>query len=239
MKIGNYTIEEKDVDQFIETLPREQKIYKDVPQFRKQIEERLEQICLFAMLGEEQKVEESDEYKEAMALTMRDIKGQLAMANLLRGVDATEEEAAAYYEEHKEEFATESNATASHILVDDEELINKIKAEIESGDKTFEEAAKEYSTCPSSAKGGSLGTFGKGQMVKEFEDAAFEGEIGAILGPVKTQFGFHLIRVDDRKEGVIPEFEGIKTQVRGHLVNKRQQEIFDTELKRLRDTYVK
>lgn len=83
---------------------------------------------------------------------------------------------------------------ASHILVKDEATARKLKEEIAQG-KAFEEMAKLHSTCPSKAKGGDLGWFGRGQMVKPFEEAAFTTPQGQISNPVKTQFGFHLIKV--------------------------------------------
>jgi parvulin-like peptidyl-prolyl isomerase len=87
---------------------------------------------------------------------------------------------------------------ASHILVKTEDKAKWIYKELQNG-KDFAKLAKEYSDCPSSAKGGDLGFFGKGQMVKEFEDAAFSLKEGEISKPVKTQFGYHLIRVTGRK----------------------------------------
>ena len=84
---------------------------------------------------------------------------------------------------------------ASHILVNSKEQALRIKKEIESGNITFEQAAQKYSSCPSGAKGGDLGYFKRGQMVKEFEDAAFSLPVGKISNPVKTQFGYHLILV--------------------------------------------
>ncbi|MBI5228449.1 peptidylprolyl isomerase [Candidatus Micrarchaeota archaeon] len=83
---------------------------------------------------------------------------------------------------------------ASHILVENEQLAKKIKGEIQSG-ADFAKMAKKYSICPSKAQGGDLGDFGKGQMVKEFEDAAFSLPIGIVSNPVKTEFGYHLIMV--------------------------------------------
>ena len=84
---------------------------------------------------------------------------------------------------------------ASHILVNSKEQALRIKKEIESGNISFEQAAQKYSSCPSGAKGGDLGYFKRGQMVKEFEDAAFSLPVGKISNPVKTQFGYHLILV--------------------------------------------
>lgn len=87
---------------------------------------------------------------------------------------------------------------ASHILVEDESKANELKKEIEDGAE-FAEVAKKNSKCPSGESGGDLGFFGKGMMVKEFEDAAFSLEVGQVSEPVKTQFGYHLIIVTDKK----------------------------------------
>lgn len=86
---------------------------------------------------------------------------------------------------------------AKHILVDTKAEATKIKAEIDDG-ASFDYYARTYSKCPSGQNGGSLGYFGRGQMVKPFEDAAFNGEIGKVSEPVKTQFGWHLIMVEDK-----------------------------------------
>lgn len=84
---------------------------------------------------------------------------------------------------------------ASHILVNSEAQAQRLKAEIEKGEITFENAAKEYSLCPSGQNGGDLGYFGRNMMVKEFENAAFTLPLGKVSNPVKTQFGYHLIKV--------------------------------------------
>jgi peptidyl-prolyl cis-trans isomerase C len=89
-----------------------------------------------------------------------------------------------------------SKVNASHILVKGEGEAYLILKQIREG-KSFEEMAKEKSLCPSKRKGGNLGWFGRGQMVKEFEVAAFAAKKGQIIGPIKTQFGYHLIRIDD------------------------------------------
>ena len=88
---------------------------------------------------------------------------------------------------------------ASHILVDSKEEASQIKSDIESGKISFEDAASKYSKCPSGQRGGDLGGFGKGMMVKPFEDAAFSAQIGEVTEPVKTQFGYHLIKVTAAK----------------------------------------
>lgn len=98
-------------------------------------------------------------------------------------------------------------ATARHILVDTEAHCLKLKAEIEAG-AAFADVAKRESSCPSRQQGGDLGTFNPGQMVPEFDHAVFTGEVNRLLGPVKTQFGYHLIEVTGRWEHAPGQSQG-------------------------------
>jgi len=91
-----------------------------------------------------------------------------------------------------------ATASARHILVDSEAKCNELKEQINAGEMTFEQAAKENSTCPSGANGGDLGTFSQGQMVPEFDKVVFNDEVGVVHGPVQTQFGYHLLEVTSR-----------------------------------------
>lgn len=91
------------------------------------------------------------------------------------------------------------SASARHLLVESEELCNELKQRIADGEK-FEDVAKEYSKCPSGAQGGDLGKFFQGQMVPEFDQVVFNDEINVVHGPVKTQFGFHLLETTSRED---------------------------------------
>merc|ERR1712072_1200866 len=95
--------------------------------------------------------------------------------------------------------AAAKSATASHILVADEAKAVELKSQIEGG-ADFAELAAKHSTCPSGKSGGSLGSFGPGQMVPEFDKVVFSGEVKKVLGPVKTQFGYHLIWISSRTD---------------------------------------
>jgi len=88
-------------------------------------------------------------------------------------------------------------AAARHILVPTEAACLELKKQIEAG-ADFAAVAREHSSCPSGRQGGALGEFGPGQMVREFDEVVFSGEVGKVLGPVKTQFGYHLIEVTSR-----------------------------------------
>ncbi|HJD45152.1 MAG TPA: peptidylprolyl isomerase [Candidatus Paenalcaligenes intestinipullorum] len=92
-----------------------------------------------------------------------------------------------------------AQAAASHILVDSEERARELIAELENG-ADFAQLARENSNCPSSQQGGALGTFGRGQMVPEFDTVVFSAPVGEVQGPVQTQFGYHLVLVTERND---------------------------------------
>ena len=92
-----------------------------------------------------------------------------------------------------------ARASARHILVETKEQCESLKQEIENG-ADFAEIAKEHSNCPSGANGGELGEFGPGQMVKEFDEVVFSGELNKVHGPVQTQFGYHLLEITSRTD---------------------------------------
>jgi len=92
-----------------------------------------------------------------------------------------------------------ASASARHILVESEDQCNQLKEEIEGG-ADFADIAKQHSSCPSGAQGGELGTFGPGQMVREFDEVVFNEAVDVVHGPIKTQFGYHLVEVTERTE---------------------------------------
>ena len=127
--------------------------------------------------------------------------------------------------------------SASHILVDQEAQARELLEKIQSGELSFEEAARQFSTCPSSANGGSLGEFGRGQMVPEFDAACFSMEPGELRGPVKTQFGYHVIRLDGVKDGQLVPFAQAKEAIREHLMAEKGQKAFQTRVNQLKLMY--
>ena len=92
-----------------------------------------------------------------------------------------------------------ATASARHILVDTEEQCQELKTQIEGG-ANFADLAKQHSSCPSGQSGGDLGQFGPGMMVKEFDEVVFSADVNSVQGPVKTQFGYHLLEVTERTD---------------------------------------
>ena len=147
-------------------------------------------------------------------------------------VNIADDEVRDYYDEHESEYVQEEEVQARHILVklhDDasekadqdakkkiEGLLTKVKV-----GEDFATLARENSDCPSSSKGGDLGFFGRGQMAKPFEDSAFSLEVGEISDVVKTQFGYHIIKVEGRKEAKTQEFDQVAEDIRTKLSDEK------------------
>ncbi|QAA77060.1 MAG: hypothetical protein BIP78_1294 [Candidatus Bipolaricaulis sibiricus] len=149
-------------------------------------------------------------------------------------IEITDDELREYFEAHKADYATAEQVEASHILVATEEEAQAILDELAAG-ADFAELARTRSTDPGSgARGGQLGWFGRGVMVPEFEEAAFALEVGETSGIVQSQFGFHIIRVTDRRAATEPEFADIADRVRRDLESERTTEAFQTWLKTAR-----
>ena len=137
-----------------------------------------------------------------------------------------------------EELKLEETVHAKHILVDDEDKCQEILEKIIGEETTFEDAAKEFSTCPSKEKGGDLGAFGRGQMVKEFEDAAFAAEVGHVVGPVKTQFGYHLIKVEDKKDAETSVYEDVADTIKNIILQQKRNDVYGNKIAELKEKYV-
>ena len=143
------------------------------------------------------------------------------------------EEVSQYYEFHKKEFMTPLLMHASHILVKTEEEARSIREAIDGG-ANFEETARQRSIDASALRGGDLGVFQKGQFVPEFEEQAMQMKKGEIRGPVKTQFGYHIIRLNDRMEPRLRDFASVKNIAQERLINERRARAFKLYVAKLK-----
>lgn len=237
--VAGENITNADLDAFLQGVPKEQKLYAQDPQFREQFLEQMIAFLCYAKYGEEMGLDKTEEFEDIMKKMKKEVLAQLAINSVVRaGAVINQEEAKAYYEANKARFEKGATVHAKHILVAEEAECLAILEAITKGEKTFEEAASDSSTCPSKAQGGDLGEFGKGQMVKEFEEAAFAAEIGTVVGPVKTQFGYHLIKVEGKTEAGVLAFEEVANQIYGMIVNQKQNEAYNTKFNELKEKYV-
>lgn len=164
-------------------------------------------------------------------LTEEDMKTDINMNLRLKALvdpymDISDDDMKAYFEENKDEFGEQEQVKASHILVEDKALAKELKAKIDEG-ADFAELAKENSTDPGSKdSGGELGFFGKGQMVPEFEAAAFSMKAGEISKPVQTSNGFHIIKVEEKKEAKEATFEDSKEEIKDIVAEEQMGEAY-------------
>ncbi len=169
-------------------------------------------------------------------------------AKAMAAATVSDADAKAYYDQHTDEFKQEEQVRARHILlqVNDKRTeaqalaqLQALKARIQKGED-FAKLAGEVSEDPSSkTQGGDLGFFGRGRMIKEFEDAAFGARPGDVIGPVKTSFGVHLIRVEDRRPGGQRSFEEAKPQIENRLRSERAQSLAEAKAKEIHDRLAK
>lgn len=236
--VAGENITNADLEAFIQNAPQDQRAYASNPQFRQHCLEQLIVFRAYAKYGEELKLEETEEFKRIMENAKKDLLAQMAISEIFKGITVTEEEIEEFYKANAQHFTKGETVSAKHILVKEEDECSAVLASIANGEKTFEDAAKECSTCPSGSRGGDLGEFGRGQMVKEFEDAAFSAEIGEVVGPVKTQFGYHLIKVEKKNDASVAPLSEVAEQIKKNLVQQKQGQVYNEKAGELTAKYV-
>ncbi len=234
--VGGRTITEEDVQRTLMNLGQRAQQYNS-PQGRQVILDQIINKELVLMDAKKNLYEHDAEFKAELEKLKNELLANFYVDKVLRDVKVGESEVKKYFDEHAEEFQGEESVKASHILVETEEKAKDILAKIEKGEMTFEDAAKAFSSCPSSQQGGDLGEFGRGQMVPEFDSACFEMAVGELRGPVKTQFGFHLIRLDAKNEAKPLTFEQVKNQLHDKLLSEAQQKAYQSKMNQLRILY--
>ena len=204
-KVAGREITEAEFHAYLQGIPREQQAYAMNPQYREQYLDQLIALHMFAQLGEDEKLDESEEYAKILESAKRDILAQLAMRDTLKKVQVSEEELKDYYEANQKKFEKGATVSAKHILVEQEEQCKE---------------------------------FVRGQMVKEFEDAAFDAEIGKVVGPVKTQFGHHLIKVEKKNESSTASFDEVRGQIYQQLMAEKQNDAYTAKVDELKEKYL-
>ena len=222
-RVAEREIKESDLQTIMARYPQERRGQFESGDGRKAIIEQMIAFELINKFGKEINIDSTNEYKENVKQAEKDILTQLTINKILSDITLTDEDALKYYNSNKEKFTEQPKVSAKHILVESKELCDKIKNEIDSNEITFEEAAAKYSTCPSKDQEGNLGTFGKEMMVPEFEVVAFALDLNVVSESVKTQFGYHLIKVEDKVEGRELPFEEVKAQIVNNLMQELQQ----------------
>lgn len=236
-KVGALTVTEKEVDDFLAELGARAQGYNN-PEGRKVILQEIINSKLLLLDARHNLLETEPEFKAELAKLRENLLINYAGNKVISAVKVNDEDVKKYYDENLDKFKQGETVNADHILVDSEEKALEILAKIESGEISFGDAAREYSSCPSGQRGGNLGDFGRGQMVPEFESAVFELEVDEITkAPVKTQFGYHLIKLNSKSEASVMPFEQIAAQLGEMVLNEKRREAYERKINQLKILY--
>ncbi len=235
--VGGLTITEKEVNEFIISLGQRGQAYNS-PEGKRTVLNQLIGNKLLLLDARRNLYEAEPAFREQLARLKDNLLISYAGEKAISSASVTDSEAQEYYENNKAQFSTGETVNASHILVDSEDKAKQIYEEITSGKKSFEDAAKEYSSCPSKEAGGNLGDFAHGQMVPEFDKAVFEMEVGEITAaPVKTQFGYHLIKLNAKNAAKEMEYSEIKDEIKAGLLNEKRRKAYESKINQLKIMY--
>lgn len=235
--VGEKEITNLDIENALKTLDPYQAMHFNNEEGKKQLLQDLVNQELFFIEAKEENLDSDERFKAEMKKIEENVLKQYAINKVLSSVSLTEEDKKAFFEANKASFNKPETASAKHILVDDEEKANDILAKINSGEVSFEDAAAQHSSCPSKDAGGDLGNFSKGQMVPEFEEAVFSMNKGELRGPVKTQFGYHIIKLYDLQKGGESTYEEVEAEIEKTLMYQKQNEVYTNKINDLKSKY--
>lgn len=211
-------------------------------EFRKQVLEQLVAKELVYSDAKKTGVLKSKEFKDRYAEIIENVKKEIAIQvwqkREIDKIKVSQKDMKTYYDKNKEEFNEKESAHARHILVKTEKEAKDIAAQLKglkgvALQTKFIELAKSKSTGPSGIKGGDLGYFSPGQMVPEFSKEAFSMKVETVSNPVKTQFGYHLIYLEDRKAKKSKSFKEVKTVIERRLRLEKAKEVMLDKMKDL------
>lgn len=228
-KVKNYEITEEMLNETIDALRAQQNINITSEEQKQDLLDELIARQLVVEDALESGLTETEEFQKVY----REFLFQHSIGQMFKTINVTDAECEAYYNENQDQFKEET-IRAAHILVEDEAKAQDLLNQINDG-ADFHQLASEHSSCPSGARGGDLGDFGRGQMVPEFEQAAFALNIGEISGLVPTQFGVHIIKLLDKKETV--PFTDVLPQIKQYLTSKKQNEMYTAFTQGLKSKY--
>jgi len=180
-------------------------------------------MILVAKAAEAKNVADSGDFKQRLAFARNKVLMEMLLQSVAKSA-VTDEAMHKVYDEASKQMSEEQEVHARHILVETEDEAKAISAELKKG-TDFAQLAKQKSKDPGAAEGGDLGYFTKDQMVPEFAEVAFRLDNGQISEPVKTQFGWHIIKVEDKRKRQIPEFDKVRDQIETFVQRKAQVEL--------------
>jgi EpsD family peptidyl-prolyl cis-trans isomerase len=237
-KVGNVTITQADIEREIKHLPDfAQKIFEGSGGKERFLNELVKKELLYQEALKKGLDKNTEYLKKVEDFKKITLIGQLLEKEIESKAKVTDQDVRDYYEKHKEDFAPVSQIRMSLILVKTEEEAEKILGRLNKGED-FARVAKKSSVDLNSAKnGGDLGYLSRGQMTSELEAVAVRLKTGEVSEPIKTQSGYQIIKVTDKKIGKVVEFERVRNFISQQLSAEKQKEVFDSYIESLKKSY--
>ncbi|CDM70235.1 peptidil-prolyl cis-trans isomerase [Clostridium bornimense] len=235
--VKNKEIRETDIEELISKYPEGERKKLSTEEGRRKLLDKLISCEVMYDYAIDENLQETIEYKKQLEEAEKGILTEMAINKSMGKVDITEEDALNYYNNNIEKFYVSDTVSIKQILVDTLEEALKIRGELMEEVINFSDAALKYSMCPSSINGGSLGTFKRGQLIKSIEEKAFNCKLGEILGPIETEYGFHLVVTEDYKEGYKQEFDDVKKDLVNELKKKEQMKNYKSLVEKINKKY--
>jgi len=215
---SDIALAEEDVGGNMPSMPPEQK--------REYLITYLTDVVLLSQAAEQQKLGDRPDVKRLLAFARNKVLMEALLRNAAKAAQ-TDSEMHKVYDQAVKEMGAEQEVHARHILVDTEAEAKAVETDLKKG-ADFAEEAKKKSKDPGAANGGDLGYFTKDQMVPEFAEAAFKLDKGQISEPIHTQFGWHIIKVEDKRTKPTPSFDEVKNQVENYIARRAQTQLVDS-----------
>lgn len=225
-EVNGVSITSEDFDREVKNLPDYLKAMVETPQVRKEMIDTLVMRELVLQQAKKDGIDKSKDVEDKMAdLRKRVIVDTFLKKKVEADSSISDEELKKFYEQNLDKFKAGEQVRASHILVKTEEEAKAVQAQLKAGAK-FEDVAKAKSVDSSASKGGDLGWFAKGQMVPVFEKTAFTLKEGETSGIVKSEFGYHIIKLTGKRAAGVRPFDEVKDQIKASLLPQKQQQVF-------------
>lgn len=231
--VEDHSITLKEAEEYLRRMEPARAQHYQSPEGQRRLTQELVHQQLLYLDAEEHGMDQDPEFVEELENMKASMLKQYAINKLMRKIQVEDAEVRQFYRDHKEDFTHPVTLKASHILLNDEAKANQIYEEIKNGSLTFEKAAEKYTTC----EGVDLGSFTKGKMVPAFEDVAFSLKVEEVSPPVKTDFGYHIIKVYERTIGEGKTYYDVKDELKQQLMMDKQQKVFFGKIDKLKEKY--
>lgn len=250
--VGKEVVTEQEFNELLDSLSDKYKEYYSTEEGKAQLLDKLVEQKIFVQEAKIKKLDKSEKFKKNMKIAEEnELADMYIKQEVLESVKVEDKDLKSDYEANKENYKTNEEVKASHILIytpaeateaDKKALKEKAESvlkEVLDGKTSFEDLAKKYSEDPGSKEtGGDLGYFEKDKMVAEFANAAFAGEIGKVIpNLVESQYGYHIIKVTDKKAAGYKSYEEVKAEIETALIEKKRTEKYEKMMAELKKKY--